>query len=99
MSTLPELMENYIKDSVGLENVTNDAQLKRDDNDWVEFPEEPNPESTDTLLLEKATTGAKRKVLVGNLPTGSGGEANTASNQEEFPGVRTNSESVAKWTQ
>jgi hypothetical protein len=81
MSTLPVLMENYIKDTVGLQNVTNDAQLKRADSDWVEITEEPTPGSTDFLLLEKVTTGAKRKVQVGNLPTGGGGEANTGSNQ------------------
>jgi hypothetical protein len=81
MTTLPELIEQYINGTVGLSNVTNDAQLKRADNDWLGFTEEPAPESTDVLLVEKVTTGAKRRVLIGNLPTGGGGEANTASNQ------------------
>jgi hypothetical protein len=59
---------------VGLGNVTNDAQLKRADNDWSGFTEESSPGSTDLILLEKVTTGAKRKVQVGNLPGGGGGD-------------------------
>lgn len=56
------------KSDVGLANVTNDAQLKRADNDWA-FTEESTPLITDILLLEKATGGLKRNVQAGNLKT------------------------------
>jgi hypothetical protein len=60
---------------LSLDNVTNDAQLKRADNDWSGFTEESSPGTTDVLLLEKVSTGAKRKVQVTNLTGGGGGVA------------------------
>lgn len=56
------------KTQVGLGNVTNDAQLKRSDNDWASFTPDAAPGGTDVLLIEKDTTGAKRIVLIGDLP-------------------------------
>jgi hypothetical protein len=38
------------------------------------------PASGDLLLIEDITDGSIKKVQIGNLPTGGGGEANTASN-------------------
>lgn len=38
------------------------------------------PASGDLLLVEDVTDGSIKKLQVGNLPTGGGGEANTASN-------------------
>jgi hypothetical protein len=38
------------------------------------------PDSGDLLLIEDITDGSIKKVQIGNLPTGGGGEANTASN-------------------
>lgn len=74
MSTLPELMENYIKDAVGLQNVTNDAQLKREAGDINAFAEKTAPAGDDLILLEDSAEGfAKKKVRVANLPAGSGG--------------------------
>lgn len=90
-TTIGTEIDNHINDAdnphsvtasqVGLANVTNDAQLKRADNDWTEISEESTPDSNDYVIIEKTTTGAKRKVLLGNLPTAGEGEANTASNQ------------------
>lgn len=55
------------KTQVGLSAVTNDAQLKRADNDWSGFTEDTGPANTDLLLVEKETSGVKRKVQIGNL--------------------------------
>lgn len=71
-----------LKSELALDQVTNHPQLKRADNDWVGYTEETEPDSDDFLLLEKVTSGAKRKVKISSLPAGGeGGEANTASNQ------------------
>ena len=43
--------------------------------------EEAFPTTGDFLIAYEATSGAMRKVDVGNLPTGGGGEANTISSQ------------------
>lgn len=69
-----------IKAALSLNNVTNDAQLKRADNDWGAITEETSPDNDDILLLEKTTTGYKRKIKVSNIGGGTG-EINTASNQ------------------
>ncbi|MBW2675548.1 MAG: hypothetical protein JRD89_19415, partial [Deltaproteobacteria bacterium] len=56
---------------VGLGNVTNDAQLKRGDADWAGFDSKTTPISTDEFLIEDAAAGgAKKRVLVSNLPGG-----------------------------
>lgn len=52
---------------VSLGNVTNDAQLKRADNDWSGFAAMSSPASGDHLLLERASDGAKRRVTVANV--------------------------------
>ena len=70
------------KTQVGLGNVTDDSQLKRAAGDIDSFTEKAVPTGGDWLLLEdSADTNNKKKVQIGNLPTGGGGEANTASNQ------------------
>jgi hypothetical protein len=57
-----------------LGNVTDDAQLKRAAADFATFTEKVTPVSADLLLLEdSAAAGAKKKVQIGNLPTGAGG--------------------------
>lgn len=59
---------------IGLGNVTNDAQLKRAAGDFATFTEKVTPVGADILLLEdSAAAGAKKKVQIGNLPTGAGG--------------------------
>jgi hypothetical protein len=66
---------------VGLGNVTNDSQLKRSANDFNSFTNKATPVSGDVILIEdSAASGAKKYITVGSLPTGGGGEANTASN-------------------
>ena len=49
--------------NVGLANVTNDAQLKRADNDWTGYATQSGPlVAGDKILIESATGGAKRVV-------------------------------------
>lgn len=55
------------KDQVGLGNVTNDAQLKRADNDWASMTEDTSPAVDDFVLIEKDTSGAKKKVKISHL--------------------------------
>ena len=44
--------------------------------------EKVSPASTDLIIIEdSADSNSKKKIQIGNLPTGGGGEANTASNQ------------------
>ncbi|MHA2401570.1 MAG: beta strand repeat-containing protein, partial [Candidatus Kariarchaeaceae archaeon] len=47
----------------------------------TDLTEEVAPTTGDFLLAYEATSGQMRKVDVGNLPTGGGGEANTISSQ------------------
>jgi hypothetical protein len=62
------------KSQVGLGNVTNDAQLKREAGDITSFTEKGIPVSTDLVLIEdSADNYNKKKVKIGNLPTGGGG--------------------------
>lgn len=68
------------KTQVGLGNVTDDAQLKRAANDISTFTEKTTPVAADLLLIEdSADTGNKKRIQVGNLPSG-GGETNTGAN-------------------
>lgn len=58
----------------GLDNVTDDAQLKREAGDFNTFTEEVEPQDADIVLIESAgNTYAKRKVQITNLIAGSGG--------------------------
>ena len=62
------------KSEVGLGNVTNDAQLKRAAGDINSFTEKTTPANADLILIEdSADSYNKKKVQIGNLPTGSGG--------------------------
>lgn len=66
---------------VGLPNVTNDSQLKRVAGDLNSFALKATPVNADVLVIEdSADVFNKKKVTVGSLPGGGGGEANTASN-------------------
>lgn len=59
---------DYTASLVGLGNVTNDAQLKRADNDWSGFTTQAGtPASGDKFLIERASDGAKRIVLASSL--------------------------------
>lgn len=63
------------KSDVGLANVTNDAQLKRSDNDWSAISEKTSPHNDDVILIEDSeATGAKKKIKFSKTK-GSGGEA------------------------
>lgn len=62
------------KSQVGLSNVTNDAQLKRADNDWSAFTTESDPDDDDIILIEKGTGGAKRIVTINTLIQDAGEE-------------------------
>jgi len=64
---------DYNAAMVGLGNVTNDAQLKRDANDFAAFPLKGTPDSSDLVLLEdSAAGGAKKYTTVGALGGGGG---------------------------
>ncbi|MBW2135159.1 MAG: hypothetical protein JRG72_08005 [Deltaproteobacteria bacterium] len=63
------------KAQIGLSSVTNHRQLKRGSNDFKKFAEKTSPAQTDVILIEdSAAKYAKKKVQIGNLPTGSGVE-------------------------
>lgn len=64
---------------VGLGNVTNDAQLKRADSDFLTFTETTTPDVADIVLMETAA-GTKRKLQLGNLPS------NAASPEQDIYG-------------
>lgn len=69
------------KTHVSLGNVTDDAQLKRASGDIATFGEKGSPVSADLVLIEDSEdSNNKKRVQVGNLPGGGGGETNTASN-------------------
>ena len=54
--------------------LTNDAQLKRSDNDFVAFPQKAVPVSADKLLVEdSAAAWAKKWIEIGSLPGGGAG--------------------------
>lgn len=56
---------------VGLENVTNDAQLTRSANDFMSFSEKTSLAAADKLLLEDSeNSGNKKYVQFSNLPSG-----------------------------
>ena len=57
---------------LSLNNLTNDAQLKRSANDFNSFTNKPTPVSGDVILIEDSTaSGAKKYITVGSLPSGS----------------------------
>jgi hypothetical protein len=55
------------KTQVGLANVTNDAQLKRADNDWAGYTPITVPTLSDNLLAEIAAGGAKGTLTLARL--------------------------------
>ena len=62
------------KSQVGLTNVTDDAQLKRAAADINSFTEKTTPVDADIVIIEdSAASYTKKKVQVGNLPSGTGG--------------------------
>lgn len=79
------------KTQVGLSNVTNDSQLKRADNDWSGFTNNPSPWENDLVLLERGTDGAKRTTTIGSLigagledyESSSNGLTTTTSNSDQ----------------
>jgi microcystin-dependent protein len=57
-----------------LNNVTNDAQLKREAADFDTFPEKLEPVGEDLILIEDSEDGfSKKKLPFSSLPTGGGG--------------------------
>jgi hypothetical protein len=67
--------------SVGLGNVTNDAQLKRSGADWDGFTEDAAPSGDDWIILEKGASagenaGEKRKAQMSNIPGAGEGSFN-----------------------
>jgi hypothetical protein len=59
---------DYTKSDVGLSAVTNDAQLKRADNDWSGFTTQTGaPAAGDKFLIERSSDSAKRVMLASSL--------------------------------
>lgn len=59
---------DYTKSDVGLGNVTNDAQLKRADNDWGGYTTQTGaPAAGDKFIIERASDNAKRIMLASSL--------------------------------
>lgn len=56
------------KSQVSLTNVTDDAQLKRADNDWAGYSDTPSPGASDMILIEGSGGGSKSTVQITNLP-------------------------------
>lgn len=52
------------KTQVGLGSVTDDAQLKRADNDWAGYTVDTTPAAADKVLVEEGTGGAKKTVAL-----------------------------------
>ena len=73
-----QLGHGHTPTEVGLGNVTNDAQLKRADNDWVGYTEDIAPVFGDFILIEKGVDGAKRKLPLGSIPS------NAASSEQDI---------------
>jgi uncharacterized protein DUF5907 len=71
----PEVLSaTQTKTVLSLDQVTNDAQLKRSANDFSTFPVKAAPVSGDLLLIEdSAAAGAKKQISIGSLPGGGGG--------------------------
>jgi hypothetical protein len=60
---------DYTPAQVGLGNVTNDAQLKREAGDYNTFTAKPIPVDTDTLLIEDSEDGnTKKKIALTDIP-------------------------------
>lgn len=67
------------KTSVGLSNVTNDAQLKRSAGDFATFTEKATPVDADIVLIEDSEdSNNKKKVQLANLLGGGGAGGSTA---------------------
>ena len=61
------------KTQLSLENVTNDAQLKREAADIDSFDEKASPISADLILIEdSADSNNKKKIQLGNIPIDGG---------------------------
>lgn len=66
--SFPPSAHTHTPSEVGLGNVTNDAQLKRDGNDFVNFPEKSAPADNDIVLSEdSAVSYTKKKITLGNI--------------------------------
>ena len=79
---------NTNKTDVGLSNITNDAQLKRADGDINSFTEKITPVAGDVIIVESSADAfAKRKVQIGNLPSGGGGTPSGAVTGELTFGI------------
>ncbi len=64
---------NVNKSQVGLSNLSNHSQLKRDSNDFNSFPEKINPSGNDIILIEDSENDyEKRKAKISTLGTQSG---------------------------
>jgi len=60
------------KQDVGLGNLTNDSQLKRNSNDFSSFPQHPSTSSNDLMLLEDVSLGgSKYTTKLSGLPLSS----------------------------
>lgn len=55
---------NVTKSQIGLENVTNDAQLTRGPSDFLSFPTKTTPSSSDILLIEDSNDGYQKKRIL-----------------------------------
>lgn len=63
-----QAVHTHTPSQVGLGNVTNDAQLKRDGNDFTGFAEKASPADNDLILSEdSAASYAKKKITLGNI--------------------------------
>lgn len=62
------------KTDIGLSNLSNDAQLKREDADFDSFTEKTTPVDADIVLIEDSEDSfSKKKVLLSNMLGGGGG--------------------------
>jgi uncharacterized protein DUF5907 len=71
----PEVLSaTQAKTVLSLDQVTNDAQLKRSANDFTSLTLKVAPVSGDILVIEDSAAGfTKKQVSIGSLPTGGGG--------------------------
>jgi hypothetical protein len=71
----PEVLSaTQAKTVLSLDQVTNDAQLKRSANDFSTLTLKPTPVSGDLLVIEdSAAGGVKKQISIGSLPASGGG--------------------------